>query len=29
MARTLESAWVLLYSISVAVLIVWWAHVPV
>jgi hypothetical protein len=29
MARTLESAWVLLYSISVGVLIVWWAHVPV
>jgi hypothetical protein len=28
MARTLESAWVLLYSVSVAVLMVWWAQVP-
>ena len=29
MARILESAWVLLYSISVAALMVWWAQVPV
>src|SRR5262245_23611828 len=28
MARILEGAWVLLYSISIAVLMVWWAQVP-
>ena len=28
MARMSESTWVLLYSISIAALMVWWAQVP-